>query len=139
MDIITPSGLFHPSTLSMLCHFFSSTNDMNEFISRLPAYLRNSPFVTWKIVGKAVTKKYLKNLIKQKSKFTRNEKSSWKSWILYNIHFCNFDGEIVWPWSKVIPNCLEIFTCWAPRRKAKINTKNDKFIEKRDKGSCRCW
>ena len=55
-DIWIESGLRQADTCSSDSHFFSSMNDMNEFISRGPLYCRNSPLITWKIVGSAVTK-----------------------------------------------------------------------------------
>lgn len=50
------SGRFQLSIGSIASHFFSSTNVMKAFMSRVPVYRRNWPFVTWKMVGKAVTK-----------------------------------------------------------------------------------
>lgn len=50
------SGFFQDETVSRSSHFLFSRNETNEFKSREPRYWRNSPSLTWKIVGSAVTK-----------------------------------------------------------------------------------
>lgn len=54
-DIWIEVGDFQPGIFSTVSHFLSSTKEAKESLSLDPLYCLNSPFITWNIVGSAVT------------------------------------------------------------------------------------